>query len=303
MVMDNETYKEKFSFQLSGIRLFVVLGVAVFVLIALTSLLIAFTPIKELIPGFPSASDVEESFRYAARVDSLEQELSRQEWMIASIQQVIAGNVMPGVDTTRAVNDSLRSQNADPFEYFRCVDDSLLRAEIENDPDFKAALHPNASGKRKADAPKRKVKPSSKVSRPSSSSRVGNSYSPNVLPLLFRPFDGTIVSDFDPAANRLGIVIATDNVGNDMVKAAFSGTVFLADLSPQSGFVIAIAHPNGLVSVYKCLGSLAIRQGDVVRTGDPIAFVPASGSTMPSRLVFELWHNGRPVNPAPFFAL
>ncbi len=52
VVLDTDTYKEKFSFQLSGANLFVTLGITMIVLIMLTTVLIAFTPLRELIPGY-----------------------------------------------------------------------------------------------------------------------------------------------------------------------------------------------------------------------------------------------------------
>ena len=80
VVMDTDTFKEKFSFQLSGINLFVAIGITVIVLIILTTVLIAFTPLREWIPGYTDNAAVEQTYANSRKLDSLQVQLENQEW-------------------------------------------------------------------------------------------------------------------------------------------------------------------------------------------------------------------------------
>ena len=52
VIIDSETFRERWSFQLSAKNLFVAVGLSVIVLVVLTTILIAFTPLREYIPGY-----------------------------------------------------------------------------------------------------------------------------------------------------------------------------------------------------------------------------------------------------------
>ena len=130
VVMDTETYKEKFSFQLSGLNIFVTVGVSVIVLVILTTILIAFTPLREYIPGYSNSGLIEKSRRNAYRVDSLEREVKMQQWMLVTMQDVLSGKVMPGEEAQKHF-DSLSSLGITAEVYRRSADDSLLRLEVE----------------------------------------------------------------------------------------------------------------------------------------------------------------------------
>ena len=94
-VLDTDTYKEKISFQLSGVNIFVFLGVTSLVLIFLTALLLAFTPLRELIPGYSNTGMVEQTYENARVIDSLETELKRQEVEISKAQMPLNAKLAP----------------------------------------------------------------------------------------------------------------------------------------------------------------------------------------------------------------
>ena len=89
MVLDTDTLQEKFSMELTGLNLFTYLGISVIVLIVLTSLLIAFTPLRNLVPGYIKPELKEEAVRNAQIIDSLEVIIDQHEQHIAIIQRFI----------------------------------------------------------------------------------------------------------------------------------------------------------------------------------------------------------------------
>ena len=63
VVIDTDTFQEKFSIELTGVNLFTYAGISIIVLIVLTSLLIAFTPLRALVPGYIKPELKEQSIR------------------------------------------------------------------------------------------------------------------------------------------------------------------------------------------------------------------------------------------------
>ena len=66
----------------------------------------------------------------------------------------------------------------------------------------------------------------------------------------------------------------------------------------ETGYVIGLLHENNLFSIYEHNSVLLKKEGDKVEVGEPIAIIGNTGelSTGP-HLHFELWHNGKPINP------
>ena len=102
VVMDPETLKEKLSLQLTGTNLFVGIGTAIIVLILITGMLIAFTPLHNLIPGYINDRAVEQSYENARTIDSLEQVIHSQQLYIEDIQAIIDGRPLDTLTHTKA---------------------------------------------------------------------------------------------------------------------------------------------------------------------------------------------------------
>lgn len=276
VVMDTDTFKEKFSFQLSGANLFVTIGVTMIVLILLTTVLIAFTPLRELIPGYTNTDMVEQTYINAKKIDSLETALANQEWLVATVQAVLRG------DEVGDMYDSVRSDSSASLQqvaavYRRSKEDSLLRLDVERE-DNRYQLKTTSSQSSASDAS-----------------------APAVSHLMFAPLKGKIINTFDPTKGRNGVDIA--GATNMTVNATYSGTVIMAAFTAESGHVIALQHPGNVVSVYSNNGVLLKRQGDVVRVGEPIAYTGGStqSETTPY-LHFELWVGGTAVNPEEYIS-
>ncbi len=110
------------------------------------------------------------------------------------------------------------------------------------------------------------------------------------------PLEGQISRGFLPEAGHWGIDITAS--GGEPVLAIGEGTVFLAEYSYQTGYVIGIQHPNGLVSLYKHNSRLLRRVGEKVRAGEVIAYAGGLGAySSGPHLHLETWIGGSPVDP------
>ena len=276
VVMDTDTFKEKFSFQLSGSNLFVTVGITVIALILLTTVLIAFTPLREWIPGYTNDAMIEQTYVNARKIDSLETLLSEQEWMVNTIQAVL-GNRDLGSEANAVKADSTASLQQLAKVYRRSVDDSVLRQEVEQEDN------------------RYQVQSGGTVSVTSTESTSALSH------LFFAPLKGKILSSFNATQRHLGTDLA--GTAGQTVYAAYGGTVVSAQFTVDHGYVLTIQHPGNVITIYRNNSSLLKRQGDAVRAGEPIAHVGSSSLREPGpHLHFEMWVNGAPVNPEEYIS-
>ena len=108
------------------------------------------------------------------------------------------------------------------------------------------------------------------------------------------------IGAFNALENHLG----TDVVGspNSVVSATLDGTVILSTWTIETGYVMQIQHENDLVSVYKHNAEMLKEVGSFVRAGESIAIIGNSGELFTSgpHLHFELWHQGKALDPEKY---
>ena len=95
VVLNEDTFEEKFSFRLNRLNVFVAGGFFSIFLILLTTTIIAFTPLKEYIPGYSSTKLKKDAAMLNYQVDSLSQLLNVNNIFLQNIQQVIKGEIKP----------------------------------------------------------------------------------------------------------------------------------------------------------------------------------------------------------------
>jgi murein DD-endopeptidase MepM/ murein hydrolase activator NlpD len=110
------------------------------------------------------------------------------------------------------------------------------------------------------------------------------------------PLEGQVSRGFMPEEGHWGVDITAND--GDPVLAIGEGTVFLAEYSYQTGYVIGVQHPNGLVSLYKHNSRLLRRVGEKVLAGDVIAYAGGLGAySSGPHLHLETWIGGKPIDP------
>ncbi|MBQ0016512.1 MAG: M23 family metallopeptidase [Bacteroidales bacterium] len=293
VVVDTHTLKEKFSFQLSGLNVFITVGISVILLVVVTFLLIAFTSLRELIPGYANLEMVEQTYRNAAVIDSLEVKVRQQEWMLVNIKDVLSGKQMPSAKEAEAWSDSVAALGVSASQYSRSRADSLLRLYVEEqDPSAKRCLsQPKNISQHESKSP---VVVGGVGSR-------GGAKLYALSNLLTVPLRGRVISSFNESLRHFGCDLSV--MKGCEVVSIYIGTVVFADFVSGLGNVLVIQHPGNMMSVYAHCSSLLKRQGDRVRMAEPIAMVgvPASLSTSESNLHFELWIDGKAVDPNQYF--
>ncbi len=274
VIFDDETFEEKISFRLSRMNVFVLAtSVSVF-LIFITSYLIAFTPLREYIPGYTDLNLKRDVYQLRQTTDSIENVLRQKELYLNNLKRIISGGDFSDDSTALASAASQKvGSSYDTITLRHSDEERMLRNEFESADKYNIQTDPTLI----PEARKR----SSSVSS------------------FFTPVRGTITNKFNPSQRHYGVDVVSRS--NEAIKATLEGTVLFADWTVDKGYVISIQHAGSYVSVYKHNSVLLKREGDFVRAGEPVAIIGESGemSTGP-HLHFELWHNAAPVNPEDY---
>lgn len=264
VILNEDTFEERFAIKLTRLNVFVLTSISAIVLIFFTTLLIAFTPLREYIPGYSSASLKKEASLLNYKTDSLVRELELNKQYYASIRKVLTGDIA-SVEFNRDSIMELAKNDLDYLEVEKNKEDSILRAKVEKEDKYNLF--------------ESSIDPSNFV--------------------LFPPVNGTISDDYDIKEKHyaVDVVVAT----NTPVKAVADGTVIFAEWTVETGYVVIMEHNQELISVYKHNSAITKSQGDLVKAGEVIAMSGNTGelSTGP-HLHFELWSKGYPVNPTNF---
>ena len=259
-IINENTLEEIVGIHVSKLNGVSVLLSAVTVIFLIASLIIAFTPLRNYLPGYMNSEVREQVVVNALRADSLKWVLERQQMYIMNIQDIISGNVK--VDTVQSI-DSLTTVRSDVLME-RTQAEEKFRKQYEETERYNLTTIDNVTA---------------------------------VSGLIFfRPTRGMISSEFNANQNHFGIDIAANP--NESVLATLDGTVILATYTADTGYVIQMQHAQNLVSVYKHCGSLLKKVGDTVKAGEAIALVGNTGEkTTGPHLHFEIWNRGRALDP------
>ena len=121
--------------------------------------------------------------------------------------------------------------------------------------------------------------------------------------LLMPPVSsGVISSNYDPSNGHFGVDYVCKK--EEPIKSVFDGTVLMSSWTKDSGYVISVIHPNNLISVYKHNSKVFVESGQIVKTGEVISIIGDTGELSSGpHLHFELWLNGKSINPSEFISL
>lgn len=113
------------------------------------------------------------------------------------------------------------------------------------------------------------------------------------------PVNGVIIKRFEPSRGHMGIDYGIRK--GTSVHAALGGVVAFSGFTPDYGNTIMILHQNNFISVYRHCEILMKKEREIVSQGEVIALSGESGykSTGP-HLHFEIWHNGKAVDPTVY---
>lgn len=261
-LIDDKTHQQLVTLHFSRTGFFITIVTVIVVLCAAIFSIIAYTPLRTFIPGYPDARSKRAAIQNAIRIDSLENVIFRWELYSENLRRTVEGEEPIKIDSLIKAKNSYASEALDMDAIAR--QDSLLREHVKEEEQFGISNR----GKRN-------------------------------LPIeglhFFTPLKGVVSQGYDPVVHPyIDIAAATGSV----VKATLDGTVISAGWSDDAGYTIQLQHDGDIVSIYKHNEKLLKKTGDKVTAGTPIALVGNTGElTTGEHLHFELWHKGETVDP------
>lgn len=264
IIYNDSSIQTVWSIKLTPIKVLTLGGLGAIILILLTTLIIAYTPLRENIPGYPNAKVRQQIVYNYMKVDSLENEVKTRDNYFEKLRSLFKGEVPP--DEAAASDHGLKTYDV-KFKDFNT--DSVFQDKLNEEKQNLA------------------------ISK-------GSAKLPSIANIhFFTPLRGLITNNFDTKAEHL----AVDVVGspNSRISCVLDGTVIFSGWTMDTGYSIYIQHENNLVSVYKHNAELLKDIGDKVKAGDAIAIMGNTGElTTGPHLHFELWHNGTALNPETY---
>lgn len=266
-LVDDDTHDKVWSKKFTRIGALVTAVTVIVVTIATIFCVIAFTPIRTLIPGYPDARSKHDAIKNAITIDSLENVLTKWELYSENLRRVVDGQEPLKIDSLMEVRKNPAAEACDSREL--AEKDSLLRKEVADEDRFD-------------------IKPGSARTLPIEGMH------------FFTPLKGVVSQGYDKALHPYIDITAP---GNSVVMSVLDGTVISAGWNDTEGYTIRIQHEGDIISVYKHNQKLLKETGDKVTAGTPIAVLGGTGSTSDGdHLHFELWHKGEAVDPTKYIS-
>ncbi len=265
ILLNDTTFGEKFSLRLSPANLLIGFMAITIVMTTLVISLVAFTPLREYIPGYGDVTERKQILQLNLKADSLEQIIETRDQYLNSVLNVMNERVETKSDKPRK----------DTTGKFAKVNTNPSESDIEFRTDYERNKNAAMSGL--------------------------SSFKPSALSELvfFTPVSGIVSSSFNLADEHYGVDVVTRP--EEIIKSTLDGTVIFTGFSAGDGNIIHVQHSNNLVSIYKHCSALLKSTGERVKSGEAISVVGNSGEKSHGpHLHFELWYNGAPINPQEF---
>ena len=264
-LVDDQTHKPILVTRFSRSSFLIAVISAVIIFCLSLFLIIAYTPVRTLIPGYPDARAKRAAIQNAIKIDSLEMLVARWELYSENMKRVLEGGEPVRIDSIiRKMAEENRTRLSDRQIQKQ---DSILRMNVGMEENIRLSM-----------------------------SEVRNLHIEGMH--FFCPLKGVISQGYDPSIHPFIDITAP---ANSMVYAVLDGTVISSGWSDDAGYTIQIQHVNDIISIYKHNQKLLKKVGDKVTAGDPIAIVGNTGTlTTGEHLHFELWYRGEAVDPTKY---
>lgn len=263
-IIDDQSHKQLWTVHFTRTSMFITVTTVTVVLCAIIFSIIAYTPIRTFIPGYPDARSKRAAIQNAITIDSLETVIYKWGLYSENLKRVMAGMDPVRIDSLVNAGMAAASTQADMSEIQR--KDSILREKVKEEEQFGIS-----AGRDKRQLPIEGVH-------------------------FFCPLKGVISQGYDPIGHPYIDITAPQG---SVVKAILDGTIIHAGWSEEYGHTIQIQHEGDIISIYRHNEKVLKKSGEKVTAGSPIALVGNSGSTSTgTHLHLELWHKGEAVDPS-----
>lgn len=263
-IVDEKSYDVKMVLELNRLNVIVGIGLLLAFFTLLNFLFIAFTPLKQYIPGYGTSSGRKEMVSMSMKAEELDEKVNAQQKYITNLQNIlndklVVDAVKTNLKKTKTDTGILSIKTTDEAQFVQDVEKGLKNAELmQSVHDNKTSIFSNLK--------------------------------------LQKPVLGNIITNFTPTNPCLTISAAA----NEDVKAILSGNVILTGDSPESGFYIVVQAENQLIYILKNNSQLLKKTGNFVNIGETIAKAGKNGTSKSYVSTLELWYRGQSIDASKF---
>ena len=271
LIVLKEDTLEKVRSQHFRLRPLIIYGIIAFIgIMLITSTIIAFTPVKRLIPGYAEITENRVYIDMLNRVQELEKKSEDQALYITKLSNLLTGE------------HQSYEQHFDGDENLSQKIGSLVK-RIEEDDSLREKVT---------------IRSSASLSLPGQNAE--NYNEEGIMErVLIPPVRGILSASYTKAEGHLGVDILAP--AETPVKSIDQGVIIAADWTMETGYTIGIQHKDNLISYYKHNSSLLKDIGQSVEAGEAIAIIGNTGHlTSGPHLHFELWYDGNALDPADY---
>ena len=236
-MLDDLTLREVFHFRVSLIGAISIITIFFIALIVLLSVLIVYTPIRNILPGY-SASLRQQLIEESARVDSLQADLTLQRQYLDVIKQLAAGDIQ--TDSVQSLDSLQRVERAEILAMNSENTDAFL-AQYELKERDRLLLYDNITT--------RDVRQ------------------------LYRPVRGVIIQSADPDKHRYAVTVHT--VRNENVMATTRGIIVSVERLADDTWGMILQHGE-FVTIYRHMAKVLKAQGASVEKGETIGLMDST---------------------------
>jgi murein DD-endopeptidase MepM/ murein hydrolase activator NlpD len=230
---------------------------------------VSFSPLREYIPGYPNENIRWIYLQNAVKMDSLEKQINMRDDYIKNIRLILKGK-----RTYSYINKTDSSLTVPKITLKKEKFDSVLNEQIKDEERYDVIPDTDTPKKNNVDFELNKMH-------------------------IYCPLKGNVTNLFNARGYHYGVDIVSNL--NEPILSVLDGTVIMAGWTLEAGYVILIQHGNNIISIYKHNSQLLKQMGDRVLAGEAIAIIGNTGElTTGPHLHFELWHNGKPLNPRDY---
>lgn len=266
ILLNDTSLDEKFSLRLSPLNILIGISALTIIMTSGVISLIAFTGLREYIPGYGTTAERRQMLQLGYKADSLEKKVQARDAYLQGLLSVL----------TETGGEASKRPSRDSSGKYGKLKTEPSKADIEFRQEFELKKQENTLSQQR------------------------QSYSGQLQELLFfSPVKGIVTQSFDSQHAHFGTDISTRE--DEFIKATLDGTIIYRGFTAEDGNVIQIQHTNNVVSVYKHCSMVLKSAGEKVKSGEAIAVVGNTGeNSKGAHLHFELWFNGLAVNAQDF---
>lgn len=265
VVFRSEDFKEVRSFNLSLASIYTAVSMISLFFIVMFYCLFAYTPLKQFIPGYGQIEANGQFIEMIENIDEITYKLEAQQTYLDAFKRVLMAPDWDGTSQGYKTKSNSRKENT--------------------------TVYSSVSAEQRVDVSRMKLSEGTDLNY----SIYATMRTSNVI----KPVEGVISSEFMPEIRHFGVDILAPK--DTPVKSMMDGFIIISGWDLETGYTVGVQHEGNILSFYKHNSILLKEKGTFVRAGEALAIIGNTGTLSSGpHLHFELWHNGKPVNPGDF---